>query len=145
MRRNPETSSFSVTDRSSRILYSEILHHLPVSKLTISSFHPNMPNSERLFVDLVFRASKKYPSWDPEIPVAVGDYGRISEGRRRGWKFWQRSRGTFIKDGNIYEEKIAENYDIPQPKEHGTSSSEGVTWITSKNVKEVGLDIDAGA
>ena len=37
-----------------------------------------MPDAERQFLDLIFCASKKYPSWDPEVAVAVGDYRRIT-------------------------------------------------------------------
>jgi hypothetical protein len=28
-----------------------------------------MLNSERVYVDLIFRATKKYPAWDPEVLV----------------------------------------------------------------------------
>jgi hypothetical protein len=28
-----------------------------------------MLNSERAYVDLIFRATKKYPAWDPEVLV----------------------------------------------------------------------------
>jgi hypothetical protein len=29
--------------------------------------HLLMLNSERAYVDLIFRATKKYPAWDPEV------------------------------------------------------------------------------
>jgi hypothetical protein len=60
-----------------------------------------MKNSERLYADLVFIVSRKYASWDPEIQVEVGDYGRITSGKRRFPMFW-RKQGIFVKEGNIY-------------------------------------------
>ncbi|KDR72754.1 hypothetical protein GALMADRAFT_45227, partial [Galerina marginata CBS 339.88] len=98
---------------------------------------------ERLFVDLIYRSSRKYPNWDPEISVKVGDYGRITKGSR-GLAFWKKAQGTFVKDGNIYEDDLDKKYDLPQPTEHGADSSEGTTWVTSKNAQEVSLDAKAG-
>ncbi|KAF9479864.1 hypothetical protein BDN70DRAFT_906068 [Pholiota conissans] len=97
-------------------------------------------NSERLFVDLLFRASRKYANWDPEVPIQVGDYGRITQGKP-SWAFWRRGSGIFLKEGNIYEESIADEYKIPQPEEHGEDSIEGATWITSKNARQVEGDL----
>ncbi|KAF8957391.1 hypothetical protein BDZ97DRAFT_1762985 [Flammula alnicola] len=88
-------------------------------------------DSERLFVDLIFRSSNKYASWDPEVVVKAGDYGRITTGKT-GWAFWRKSRGTFLRKGTS----------IRKPEEHGVSSSEGVTWITSKNASQVDFDMD---
>ncbi|TFK52884.1 hypothetical protein OE88DRAFT_1711746 [Heliocybe sulcata] len=99
-------------------------------------------DSERLYVDLLFKASRKYASWDPEVEVNVGDWGRITSGRR-GLAFWRKQRGTFLKEGNIYTDGIAEEYGIPSPKEHGKDATEGVTWITSQNTQEI--DVSAGA
>ncbi|KAF8157146.1 hypothetical protein B0H34DRAFT_489190 [Crassisporium funariophilum] len=97
-------------------------------------------DSERVFVDLLFRASKKYASWDPEVAVHVGDYGRITQGRA-GWAFWRKRQGIFVKEGNIYTDGHAEKCEIPAPVEHGADSdSEGQTWITSKNATQVELD-----
>jgi len=93
-------------------------------------------DSERLYVDLLFRASKKYASWDPEIVVKVGDYGRISTGRT-GLRFWQRNKGTFVKEGNIYEDGKAEKYGIPESKEYGADATEGDTWIVSENAEAI--------
>ena len=42
----------------------------------------------------------------------------------------------FLKDGNIYEDGLAEKYDIPT-QEHGVDSTEGISWMTSENAKEV--------
>ena len=97
-----------------------------------------MPDAERQFIDLIFRVSKKYASWDPEVVVEVGDYGRITRGKR-GLAFWKKSRGIFLKEGNIYKDGLAEKYDIPTPQEHGVDSTEGISWITSKNATEVDL------
>jgi hypothetical protein len=97
-----------------------------------------MPDAERQFVDLIYHASKKYASWDPEVTVAVGDYGRVTRGKT-GLAFWRKKQGIFLKDGNIYEDGLAEKYDIPTPEEHGVDSTEGISWITSKNAKEVDI------
>ncbi|KZP30253.1 hypothetical protein FIBSPDRAFT_726090 [Athelia psychrophila] len=102
-----------------------------------------MPDIEREYVDLLFRASKKYASWDPEIPVVVGDWGRITSGRT-GWAFWRRSRGTFLKEGNIFDDGKAAEHAINVPKEYGADSTEGVTWIVSENVTECDISAAAG-
>lgn len=103
-----------------------------------------MPDAERQFVDLIFRASKKYASWDPEISVAVGDYGQITRGKT-GLAFWRKKRGIFLKEGNIYEGELAEKYDIPTPTEHGVDATEGISWITSKNAKEIEIAAEISA
>jgi hypothetical protein len=97
-------------------------------------------SSERLFVDLLFRASRKYANWDPEVPMRVGDYGRITHGKP-AWAFWRRGGGIFMKEGNIYAERIAEEYGIPEPEEHGAGATEGVNWITSKNAVQVDVNV----
>ncbi|KAJ7910552.1 hypothetical protein B0H13DRAFT_2232894 [Mycena leptocephala] len=66
-----------------------------------------MANSERTYVDLIFRATKKYASWDPE--------GRITKGPR-GLFFW-RKNGTFVREGNIYSDGKADKYGIAAPVE----------------------------
>lgn len=110
--------------------------------------------SERLFVDLVFRSSNKYPNWDPEVPIEVGDYGRITQGKQPSWwNFWAKrtQAGVFLKEGNIFKEGIADRLSIPAPVEHGAvessavASSHGQTWITSKNAKEVDVGGEIGA
>jgi hypothetical protein len=100
-----------------------------------------MLDAERQFVDLIFRTSKKYASWDPEVPVAVGDYGRITQGKT-GLAFWRKKQGIFLKDGNIYEDGLAEKYEIPMPEEHGVDSTEGISWITSKNARKVDISAE---
>jgi hypothetical protein len=102
-----------------------------------------MLNCERTYVDLLIRASKKYASWDPEVQVVVGDWGRITTGRT-GLAFWRRARGTFLKQGNIYDDGKAEEYGIPQPKEYGTKATEGITWIVSRNAEDCDIDLVAG-
>jgi hypothetical protein len=106
------------------------------------------PNSERLFVDLIFRSSHKYPNWDPEVIVEPGDYGRITQGPKEGFRFafWRKkAQGTFLKEGNIYENGLAEKFGIPKPKEHGREATEGATWITSRNAEEVNMDASIAA
>jgi len=100
-----------------------------------------MLDSERLYVDLLFRASKKYASWDPEVKVEVGDWGRITTGHV-GLAFWRRARGTFLKEGNIYKDGKAEKYGIPDPVEYGQDATEGVTWMVSQNAEELDASAD---
>ncbi|KAJ7655801.1 hypothetical protein DFH06DRAFT_1132860 [Mycena polygramma] len=100
-----------------------------------------MLDTERTYADLIFRATKKYASWDPEvfvllpklliselkdtqIPVKVGDYGRITKGLR-SMLFW-RKNGTFVREGNIYSDGKAKN-----------RQSEGESFFTSGNVTRV--------
>jgi hypothetical protein len=109
-----------------------------------SSSQSTMVDVERLYVDLVYRASKKYANWDPEVTVEVGDYGRITAGHKSWLKFWRHEQGTFLKEGNIYTDGQAEKWKIPAPKEHGTESNEGQTWVTSKNARETDVDLAAG-
>ncbi|KIJ63463.1 hypothetical protein HYDPIDRAFT_29275 [Hydnomerulius pinastri MD-312] len=100
-------------------------------------------DSERHYVDLIHHASKKYASWDPEVVVEPGDWGRITKGRP-GWAFWRRRRGIFLKEGNIYKDGIAEKYSIPPPKEQGANSSHGVTWIASQNTRDLDVSGSVG-
>ena len=100
-----------------------------------------MLDSERLYVELLFSTSKKYASWDPEVPVRCGDWGRITAGSP-GWAFWRKRRGIFLKEGNIYQDGKAKIWGIPPPTEHGIDSDEGVTWITSKNAHETDASVN---
>jgi hypothetical protein len=102
-----------------------------------------MLDSERQYIDLLFRVSKKYGSWDPEVAVEVGDWGRITTGRP-GLAFWRRGRGTFLKEGNIYQDGKADAVGIPPPKEFGAEASEGVSWIVSQNLTECDVDAAVG-
>ena len=102
-----------------------------------------MLDSERLYVDLLFRVSKKYASWDPEVPVEVGDWGRITAGST-GLAFWRRGRGTFLKEGNIYTDGKAAEQGIPSPTQFGAGATEGVSWIVSQNVEECDVDATVG-
>jgi hypothetical protein len=65
-----------------------------------------------------FRASKKCGSWDPEVVIVVGDYGRITQGKS-GLVFWRKKLGIFLKEENTYSDSLPERYDIPTPQEHG--------------------------
>ena len=102
-----------------------------------------MQDSERKYVNLLFCVSKKYASWDLEIPVRVGDWGRITTGRT-GVAFWRCSRGTFLKEGNIYDDDKAELYNIPRPEEHGCSADHAVSWIVSANAQACDISLAAG-
>ncbi|KAJ6589271.1 hypothetical protein B0H19DRAFT_1014414 [Mycena capillaripes] len=99
-----------------------------------------MQNSERTYADLIFGATKKYARWDPEVFVRVGDWGRITRGHR-GLFFW-RKNGTFVREGNIYDDGKATKYRIPEPVEYGRES-EGETWITSQNATQVDASLSA--
>jgi hypothetical protein len=102
-----------------------------------------MLDSERQYVDLLFRVSKKYANWDPEVKVEVGDWGRITTGQT-GLAFWRRGRGTFLKEGNIYKDGKAEEVGIPPPTEFGADAIEGISWIVSQNLKECDVDAAVG-
>ncbi|KAF8144962.1 hypothetical protein K438DRAFT_2028961 [Mycena galopus ATCC 62051] len=101
-----------------------------------------MLDPERTYMDLIFRATKKYGAWDPEITVKVGDYGKISRGPR-GLAFW-RKNGTFVRQGNIYTDGKAERFDVPAPAEYGREA-EGQTWITSLNATQMDASLSAGS
>ncbi|KAI0028841.1 hypothetical protein K488DRAFT_57662 [Vararia minispora EC-137] len=106
-----------------------------------------MKNSERLYVELIFGSSNKYASWDPEIEVKVGDYGHFTRGKR-SMMFWRTApRGIFLREGNIYDSEdsgasLAKKHGIPDPRAHGGSTTQGVTWITSKNAEEMDMSAD---
>ncbi|KAF8843208.1 hypothetical protein BDN67DRAFT_210660 [Paxillus ammoniavirescens] len=91
---------------------------------------------EQKYVDLLFRACRKFPSWDPEVIVEVGDWGRLTTGRPR-WAFWRPKRCIFVKEGNIYQDKIAEKYGIPQPTVMGEEGSDGLTWFKSHSTRDM--------
>ncbi|KAJ7138021.1 hypothetical protein C8R44DRAFT_340369 [Mycena epipterygia] len=102
-----------------------------------------MLSSERTYVDLLFQASRKYASWDPEVVVKVGDWGRITRGKR-GLAFWRRN-GTFLKEGKNFLDGKAEKYDIPEPIEYdGGDVAEGETWVVSQNAEQVDLSASVG-
>ncbi len=65
-----------------------------------------MPDAEQQFVDLIFCASKKYASWDPEVIAEVGNYGRITRGKM-GLAFW-RKRQYFLEERKYLEERFSE-------------------------------------
>jgi len=102
------------------------------------------PNSERKYIELIHKASQKYASWDPEIPVRCGDYGRITMGRPK-WRFWEGKKGIFITEGNIYDEGYAKELGIPEPQEHAAEEdNEGVTWVASANLQQIEFDAGVG-
>ncbi|KAJ6544662.1 hypothetical protein DFH09DRAFT_1282326 [Mycena vulgaris] len=100
------------------------------------------PSSECAFRDLLFRASTKYANWDPEIQMKVGDWGRITRGKRR--LPFGRKHGVFVKQGNIYVDGKAEKYGIPSPIEYGDNSGDGGTWIVSQNAVQIDSAAAAG-
>lgn len=104
-----------------------------------------MADAEHEYIDLIFRSSQKYASWDPEIPVEVGDWGRITGGST-SLAFWRHGGGTFLKEGNIYtdEDGKADEFAIPCPKEHGTDSTQRMTWVASNNAVECDLGAPIG-
>ncbi|KAJ7034946.1 hypothetical protein C8F04DRAFT_1182660 [Mycena alexandri] len=75
-----------------------------------------MVNSEQEYLDLLYPATKKYASWDPE------------------------REGTFVREGNIYTDGKVKEYD---PVEFGHDSEEQ-TWVTSENAREVDMSAAVG-
>ncbi|KZV73274.1 hypothetical protein PENSPDRAFT_732961 [Peniophora sp. CONT] len=103
---------------------------------------------ERTYTELLFASSRKYASWDPEVPVRVGDWGIITRGTRPSWfAFWahRRRHGIFLKHGNIYEDGRAAKYHISPPKTHEHQESTGMSWIASDNAVGIGMDGDVSA
>ncbi|VDB89365.1 unnamed protein product [Peniophora sp. CBMAI 1063] len=103
---------------------------------------------ERTYTELLFHSSRKYASWDPEVPVRVGDWGVITRGTRSPWyAFWAygRRQGIFLKHGNIYEDGRAADFAIPPPKTHEHQGSTGISWVVSQNAVKVGTTGDASA
>ncbi|KAF7361121.1 hypothetical protein MSAN_01143900 [Mycena sanguinolenta] len=100
-----------------------------------------MPSYEYIYAELIFRTTGKYAAWDPEIPMKVGDYGRITRGSR-GLAFWRRN-GTFVREGNIYTDGMVDGLGIPAPVEYG-ADSEGETWVTCSEITTVDLSLSAG-
>ncbi|KAF8908534.1 hypothetical protein CPB84DRAFT_1843431 [Gymnopilus junonius] len=108
------------------------------------------PTSERLFVDLIALATHKYPNWDPEVPIEPGDYGRITSGHRHksyagggggAGAFWYRN--VTLKRRRASAGRDWRNgYGIPLPVEYGGDSTQGTTWITSRNARQVTWDAD---
>ncbi|KAJ7087549.1 hypothetical protein B0H15DRAFT_297609 [Mycena belliarum] len=74
--------------------------------------------------------------------VAVGDYGRITQGRR-GLAFW-RKNGTFLKEGNIFADGQAQAHGIPGPTEFGGDAAEGETWVVSQNAQQIDVAASLG-
>lgn len=99
-------------------------------------------DAERQFVRLIFDTSGKYANWDPEVPIEVGDYGRITSGTRGFW-FRRRSKGIFLKEGNIYRDGMAKYFNIPSPSEHGAQADgTAVAWIVSQNAVKIDFDVN---
>lgn len=87
---------------------------------------------EELYIDLLLKATNKYARWDPEDPVEVGDWGTMT------------SKGTFHKEGNIYEDGKAERYGIPKAREHGVNATESIGYYSSHGVKSCDFDREVG-
>ncbi|KAI6005351.1 hypothetical protein EDC04DRAFT_2784049 [Pisolithus marmoratus] len=100
-------------------------------------------SSERRYVDLLFHASRKFANWDPEKHLEVGDWGRLTTGRSV-WAFWRPKRCVFVKEGNIYKDKIADKYGVPLPKVLGEENPSGLTWVTSSNVQDMDIPTSMG-
>ncbi|KAF7334479.1 hypothetical protein MVEN_02277400 [Mycena venus] len=95
-----------------------------------------MPNSAFTYVKLLLGPTGGLTaSWDPEITVEVGDYGRVTQGRRN-WIFWRKNGTRFLKEGNIYADGKAAEHGVPEPTENG-ADSEGEAWVTSENATRI--------
>lgn len=82
----------------------------------------------RLYVDLIYEASGKYPAWDPQKQVALGDYGIIDA-----------STGAFITKGNIFSESIASSALIRHCPQEDESCFTSVSARTLSFEPEVGV------
>ncbi|GBE85988.1 hypothetical protein SCP_0805120 [Sparassis crispa] len=102
-------------------------------------------NSERRYTTLIHRASNKYPNWDPEVTVEAGDWGRIIDGRTGKWLPRRSRGGIFLKEGNIYKDGIAEEYDIPEPIVYGAEAADGVSWVVSKHTRAWNVSAEAAS
>ncbi|KAF8144953.1 hypothetical protein K438DRAFT_2100404 [Mycena galopus ATCC 62051] len=100
-----------------------------------------MLNSERTYLKLMFCATRNYATWDPEIIVKAGDYGRFTRGPR-SLAFW-RKNGTFVREGNIYTDGKADEFGVPSAVEYG-GESEGEAWVTSSNATQIDTSLSAG-
>ncbi|KAI6114155.1 hypothetical protein F5141DRAFT_1062655 [Pisolithus sp. B1] len=89
------------------------------------------------------RRAAKFANWDPENHLEVGDWGRLTTGRPR-WAFWRPKRCVFVKEGNIYKDKIAEKYGIPSPRLLGEENPNGLTWVTSLNARDMDIPTNMG-
>ncbi|KAF8156490.1 hypothetical protein K438DRAFT_1910089 [Mycena galopus ATCC 62051] len=91
----------------------------------------------------------KYASSDPEVVVRVGDWSRITQGKRI-LIFWRR-KDTFCWKEDILEDNIdldgkAKVPKIPDPIEYdGGASTEGETWVVSQNAEQVDVSSSGGA
>lgn len=92
-------------------------------------------NGEYAYVELIHSASNRRGSWDPEITVSVGDWGKIVK-PKRFWIFHGGNR-MFVKEGNILEDGTAKQYEISTPTEYAAGTEDGVHLITSQNVTEL--------
>jgi hypothetical protein len=105
-------------------------------------------NSEEQYIRLIHEASNKYANWDPEQPVRVGDWGDFVKAEVQPWWeswFGGSNQGIFKKQGNIYDDNIAEKYGIPKPTERGADSeASGITWLTSSNTAELSESGESG-
>ncbi|KZT09983.1 uncharacterized protein LAESUDRAFT_722126 [Laetiporus sulphureus 93-53] len=86
------------------------------------------PNAEQTYVALMYRASSYYATWDPIRPITLGDYGYI------------RNNYSFEKEGNIFNDRLAEEFDISIVD--GGEDSE--RWIVSVATKEQTLSVNIG-
>ncbi|KAF9236499.1 hypothetical protein BU15DRAFT_76940 [Melanogaster broomeanus] len=76
------------------------------------------------------------------VTVEVGDWGKLTTGRPR-WAFWRPKRCIFVKEGNIYQDKTAETYGIPQPRVMGEEGFDGLTWFKSHNTQDMDIATSA--
>ncbi|KAG8884813.1 hypothetical protein FRB99_004500, partial [Tulasnella sp. 403] len=98
-----------------------------------SGFQSNGDTS-RKFVDLIFKASNRFPNWEPPKPIRVGDWGSID-----------RSSGEFKRDGNIFDDKqlMAELPDLAKYTP-SISAPETKYIVGSENVVAVDLGMSPG-
>ncbi|KAJ7222773.1 hypothetical protein B0H12DRAFT_1241075 [Mycena haematopus] len=98
-----------------------------------------MLNSEREYVDLLFRASKKYASWDPESRrLGQNDTGKTDSDVLA-------QKRHILEGGQHYLDGKAKEHKIPEPIEYdGGESTEGETWVVSENAEQVDVSSSVG-
>ncbi|KAG2129590.1 hypothetical protein DEU56DRAFT_492973 [Suillus clintonianus] len=106
----------------------------------LTHWQSNPAHAQRMFVDLIFASTGKYPNWDPPSEIPVGSYGRIDK-----------DTGNLIPEGSIYSDDFKERLIAaginPDSNEHQPKDcpeeSEFTAW--SKNVKRLELNVESHA
>ncbi|KAI6005349.1 hypothetical protein EDC04DRAFT_2611579 [Pisolithus marmoratus] len=111
---------------------------------TIAQMNPSLPHPISLPYFSIYptlapmSSRRRYVDSHPEKHLEVGDWGRLTT-RRSRWAFWPPKRCMFVKEGNIYKDKITEKYGVPLSKVLGEENPSGLAWVTSLNVRDMDI------